>query len=150
MIFPLGFAGSRWCTLARNQEKWAFSSQQETMGRLVLLVSSLLAPGPDPGLWRLVRVLQLPSLVDAESSYCVWKHHWGEAFTFQEAGGCLLCLPYPTSQLRGPNPMLLSWSLFECCFSGNLFCPSKKKRRSGSPSDYSSWHLSILKLHCTP
>lgn len=93
ITFPFGFVGSRrWYALARNSEKWAFTNQPEILGKLVLLVSSLLAPGPDPGLWSLVGVLHLPSLVDAESSYCVWKHHWGETFTLQEAGGGLLCL----------------------------------------------------------
>lgn len=57
-------------------------------------------------------------------------------------GWGMLALPtrYPTSQLRGPNPMFLTWFLFKWCFSGSLFCPSKKKSRSGSPSDYSSWY----------
>lgn len=47
---------------------------------------------------------------------------------------------FPTSQLKGPNPPFLTCSLCQWCFSGNLICPSKKKSRSGSPGDYSSWY----------
>lgn len=45
-------------------------------------------------------------------------------------GWWMFALPsrYPTSQLRGPNPMLLSWFMFEWCFSGNL---SEQNKRVG-------------------
>lgn len=98
MVFPLGSPGSRWWyTLAGSQEKWAFPNQPVASGKPVLPVSSLLAPRPDPALWSLVGVLQL-SLVDAKFSYCMWKHHGGEASKSQRPWGMLalhptLCLP---------------------------------------------------------
>lgn len=140
MVFPLGFPGSRgWYTLAGSQEKWAFPNQPVASGKPVLLVSSLLAPRPDPTLWSLVGVLQL-SLVDAKFSYCMWKHQGGEASKSQRPWGMLALHPtYPTSPFKGCNPGFLICSLCKSCYSGNLFCPGKKKNKNGISSDYSSW-----------
>ena len=130
MVFPLRFAGSRGrYTLARSQEKWAFPNQAVTPGKPVLLVSSLLAPGPDPAPWSLVGVLQL-SLVDAEFSYCVWKHHRGEPSRSQGAGGCLLCIP---GTLPANSKGLILCFLHAPCANGASLqtCFVRARRRAG-------------------
>lgn len=129
-VFPSGFAGSgERYTLARSQEKWAFPNQPVTPGKPMLLVSSLLAPGPDPAPWSLAGVWQL-SLVDAEFSYCVWKHHWGEPSRSQGAGGCLLCIP---ATLRANSKGLILHLLHAPCANGASLetCFVRARRRAG-------------------
>lgn len=54
--------------------------------------------------------------------------------------GVLVLHPgYPTSQILGPDPMGPTCSLCKWCFSRNPLHPSRKKSRSGSPSDHPSW-----------
>lgn len=126
---------------------WLYPSSQWP-GKPVMLASTLFPSGPDPALWSLVGVLQL-SLVDTEFSCCVWKHHWEKPSRSQGArGGYLLCIPGALSaHTKGLIICSSQTFLWKRFCSGHLFYLSKKKSRSRSHSDYSSWYLSILKLN---